>query len=78
MISNSEKGPMKLYWDNKSTINNSLTPVQHDKTKNIKVDRHFIKEKLDNGLISMPYVPSYFQLAKDLLKVIQQPDFMNL
>ena len=37
--------PIKLYCDNKSTINIAHNPVQHDRTKHIEIDRHFIKEK---------------------------------
>ncbi|RDX73822.1 Copia protein, partial [Mucuna pruriens] len=32
-------------------------PVQHDRTKHIEIDRHFIKEKLDNGLIVTTHIP---------------------
>ena len=35
---------MKLYCDNKSTINIAHNPVQHDRTKHIEIDRHFIKK----------------------------------
>ncbi|XP_038895962.1 secreted RxLR effector protein 161-like [Benincasa hispida] len=31
---------------------------KHDRTKHVEIDRHFIKEKLDNGSICVPYVPS--------------------
>ena len=50
--------PMKLYCDNKSAINIAHNRIQHDRTKHIEVDRHFIKEKLDEGLVCMSYVPS--------------------
>ena len=39
--------PMKLYCDNKSAINIAHNPIQHDRTKHIEVDKHFIKEKLE-------------------------------
>ena len=52
------KGPIKLYCDNKFAINIAYNPVQHDCTKHIEVDRNFIKEKLDSGLINIPYMPS--------------------
>ena len=39
--------PMKLYCDNKSVINIAHNPIQHDRTKHIEVDRHFIEEKLE-------------------------------
>lgn len=41
---------MRFYCDNKSAINIIHNPVQHDCTEHIEVERHFIKEKLDNGL----------------------------
>ena len=47
-------GPMKLYCDNKASINISNNPIQHDRTKHIEIDRHFIKEKLENGTVCMP------------------------
>jgi len=44
-------GPMKLYCDNKSAINIAHNLVQHERTKHVEVDNHFIKEKLDSGTI---------------------------
>jgi len=49
---------MGLVCDNKSAIIIAHNPIQHDRTKHIKIDRHFIKEKLDNGLIATEYIPS--------------------
>ncbi|WVZ15866.1 hypothetical protein V8G54_013432 [Vigna mungo] len=60
--------PMKLYCDNKSAISIAHNPVQHDRTKHIEVDTHFIKEKLDSGLICTPYVSSQDQIADILTK----------
>ena len=51
-------GVMRLYCDNKSAISIAHNPVQHDRTKHIKVDKLFIKEKLDNGLICTSYITS--------------------
>ena len=52
----------------KSTIDIAHNLIQHDKTKHIKIDRHFIKEKLDGGLLTIVYVPSGYQLANVLSK----------
>ena len=48
----------EAYYDNKSTINIAHNLVHHDRTKNVEIDRHFIKEKLESGLICTPFVPS--------------------
>ena len=44
------EGPMKLYCDNKSAINIDHNPMQHDKIKHIEIDRHFIKEEMEEGV----------------------------
>ncbi|RVW27193.1 Retrovirus-related Pol polyprotein from transposon RE1 [Vitis vinifera] len=48
--------PMKLYCDNEVTISVAHNPVLHDYTKHVEVDKHFIKEKIDNGLVCMTYL----------------------
>jgi len=70
--------PMKLYCDNKSAINIAHNPIQHDRTKHIEIDRHFIKEKLEEGLICMSYVPSGGQLADVLTKGLNSSNFHEI
>lgn len=48
--------PMNLYCDNKIAISIAHDPVQHDKTKHVEVDCHFIKDYLKAGRICMPFV----------------------
>jgi hypothetical protein len=55
--------PMKLYCDNKAAISIAHNLVLHDRTKHVEVDKHFIKEKLESGLICMPYIPTAEQIA---------------
>lgn len=62
--------PMKLYCDNKATINITHNPVQHDRIISIEIDRHFTKEKLNNDLICMPLVKTEINLLKFLLGVL--------
>ena len=49
---------MKLDCNNKNAISIAQNLVKHDRTKHVEIDRHFIKEKIDNGAICMPFVPT--------------------
>ena len=60
--------PAQLFCDNKSAICIAHDPVQHDRTKNNEVDRHFIKEKLESRRFCTPYLPSSQQLASVFTK----------
>ena len=68
---------MKLYHDNKSAINIAHN-LAHDQTKYIELYRHFIKEKLNSGLISTPYMPSSDQLADVLTKGLSTLRFQEI
>ena len=41
------KSPTMLYC-NRTALKIAHNPFQHDRTKHVKIDRHFIKEKLDS------------------------------
>ncbi|XP_061343024.1 uncharacterized protein LOC133289168 [Gastrolobium bilobum] len=62
--------PMELHCDSKTAIEIVHNPVQHDSTKHVEVDRHFIKEKLDQKIIQFPYIKSEDQLADILTKAV--------
>ncbi|GKA68228.1 putative RNA-directed DNA polymerase [Tanacetum coccineum] len=64
--------PSKVMSDNKAAIQISENPVQHDRTKHIEIDRHFIKEKLEAEVITLPFVRSQEQLADILTKVVNE------
>lgn len=69
---------MMLYCDNKATLSHGHSPAQHDRTKHVEIDRHFIKEKLGSKQICVPYVSSKSQLANVLTKVLPTTTFQNL
>jgi hypothetical protein len=60
---------MNLYFDNKVAIEISRNPIQHDRTKHIEIDRHFIKQNLEEKVICFPFVRSEDQLADILQKL---------
>lgn len=63
-------GPMKLLCDNQLTINITHNLVQHDHTKHVEINRHFIKEKIEARMIYIPFVTSENQVANLLTKGI--------
>ncbi|KAM2959955.1 hypothetical protein FF1_029709 [Malus domestica] len=69
------KETMRLYCDNKSARDIADNPVQHDRTKHVEVDRHFIKEKLERKIVSIPFVSSDKQLADVLTHAVCSREF---
>lgn len=64
----SNPSPTKVYFANKAAISIAYNPVLNDKTKYVKVDKHFIKEKIDNGQIYVIYIPTIEQIVHVLTK----------
>ena len=43
--------PLKLYCNNEVAISIAHNPIQHDVIKHVEIDGHFIKEKLEVGIV---------------------------
>jgi hypothetical protein len=52
-----------VYYDNISAIYLSTNPVQHQRTKPVEIDLHFIREKVVIGQIRVLHVPMISQFA---------------
>ena len=50
--------PLQMFYDNQATIRIVKNPVLHDRTKHVEIDRHFIKEKIEDGEILLQYTPT--------------------
>nr|GFA05981.1 hypothetical protein [Tanacetum cinerariifolium] len=51
-----------IYYESKAAIAISCNPVQHSRTKHIDVRYHFIKEKLEKGIVELFFVGTEYQL----------------
>lgn len=61
--------PVNIYSDSKSAIQLAVNLVYHERTKYIDIDCHFIREKRQQGLININYVPIKINPPMSLLKV---------
>nr|GFC67730.1 hypothetical protein [Tanacetum cinerariifolium] len=52
-----------MYCDSKAAIAISCNSVQHSCTKHIDVRYHFIKEKVEKGIVKLFFVGTEYQLA---------------
>ena len=65
---------MLLHCDNVAAINIANNPVQFDRMKHVEIDRFFIKEKMNGGILRLKYVKSREQLADCLTKGLGTKD----
>jgi hypothetical protein len=73
-----EQNCTTLCMDNQSAIKLINNPVFHKKSKHIDVKFNFIREKVQQKLIVIKYVPSSEQLADIFTKALPAVQFANL
>nr|GEV58410.1 protein auxin response 4 [Tanacetum cinerariifolium] len=67
-----------MYCDSKAAIAIPCNPVQHCHTKHIDVRYHFIKEKVENGIVELFFVGTEYQLADLFTKALPEERFKYL
>nr|GEW62142.1 hypothetical protein [Tanacetum cinerariifolium] len=67
-----------MYCDSKEAIAISYNPVQHSCTKHIDVRYHFIKEKVEKGIVKLFFVGTEYQLADLFTKALPVERFKYL
>ncbi|GJZ33935.1 ribonuclease H-like domain-containing protein [Tanacetum coccineum] len=66
-----------VYCDNVSAVYMSANPVQHQRTKHIEIDIHFVRDKVAAGHVRVLHVPSRFQYADIFTKGLPYPLFAD-
>ena len=63
---------------NQVVISIAKNPVHHDQTKHVEIDHHFIKEKIEEMMISLVYTPTTLQIVDILTKALFKTNFEDL
>ncbi|GAA0168784.1 hypothetical protein LIER_23422 [Lithospermum erythrorhizon] len=75
---NVRKGVMTLYCDNMSSINISKNPVHHITTKHIAIRHHFIRELVEDKVITLEHVSTDKQLVVIFTKALDVAQLESL
>ena len=75
---NVEQDVMTLYCDNMSAINISKNPVQHSRTKHIDIRHHYIRDLVDDKVITLKHVDTEEQIADIFTKALDANQFEKL
>nr|GEY02915.1 copia protein [Tanacetum cinerariifolium] len=67
-----------MYCDSKAAIAISYNPVQHSHTKHIDVRYHFIKEKVEKGIVELFFVGTEYRLTDLFTKALPEERFKYL
>ncbi|GKA45634.1 retrovirus-related pol polyprotein from transposon TNT 1-94 [Tanacetum coccineum] len=64
-----------LYCDNRSAIALCCNNVQHSQSKHIDIRHHFIREKVEKGVVKLYFVTTDYQLADIFTKALPREQF---
>ncbi|CAH9121509.1 unnamed protein product [Cuscuta epithymum] len=67
--------PVQLFCDNVSASYLAVNPIQHDRSKHIKIDYHFVRERVAHGDLVVKYTPTQYQLADIFTKNLSSQRF---
>ncbi|GKG10837.1 ribonuclease H-like domain-containing protein, partial [Tanacetum coccineum] len=66
-----------VHRDNVSTVYLSTNPVQHQRTKHIEIDIHFVRDYVASGQVHVLHVPSRYQYVDIFTKGLPSALFLE-
>jgi len=73
-----KQGVLTLYCDNLSAINISKNHIQHSRTKHIDIRHHFIRDLVEEKIVTLEHVTTEEQLADIFTKAMDAKQFERL
>jgi len=73
-----KQGVLTLYCDNLSAINISKNHIQHSRTKHIDIRHHFIRDLVEEKVVTLEHVTTEEQLADIFTKTLDIKQFERL
>ena len=64
-----------VYCDNVSAVYLSTNPIQHQRTKHVEIDLHFVRDRVDVGDVRVLHVPTTSQFADIFTKGLPSSTF---
>ena len=64
-----------VYCDNVSAVYLSTNPVQHQRTKHVEIDMHFVRDRVAIGDVRVLHVPTTSQFADIFTKGLPSSTF---
>ena len=64
-----------IYCDNTSAVNISKNPIQHSRTKHIEILHHFIRELVEDGILTLEFIHTNDQKADFFTKPLDNKCF---
>lgn len=67
-----------MLGDNQGSLSLANNPENHQRTKHIDIQYHYVRESVESGAITIEYCPTKSMLADIFTKPLNNPVFLSL